>query len=161
MEIDIIEVTEEQLNKFSAVQWQLLRTAQKNKNKLKHNLETDMEIFKKTLLANNTRFSSVYEQKLAALTEEYEYEVEILKEQLLYSLSLGEPYPSDEDLENIGYIVDWSLTYNERYRIVRDYYLAISDPSERMALYANDEVAKKYLSSYYITLYDVLSSYSR
>ena len=41
MEFDIIDVTEEELEKFTAVQMQLLRTAQKNKNNLKYNLEKD------------------------------------------------------------------------------------------------------------------------
>ena len=36
MEFDVIEVTEEELKNFTAVQMQLLRTAQKNKNALRY-----------------------------------------------------------------------------------------------------------------------------
>ena len=60
-----------------------------------------------------------------------------------------------------GYIVDYTLPYSERYKLVRDYYFTIEDPQERLALYTVDEVAKQYLSSYYRTLYDVLYSYSK
>ena len=63
--------------------------------------------------------------------------------------------------ESAGYIVDYNLSYNERYVIVRDFYLAIPDTDERLALYGADEVAKKYLSSYYSTLYSVLATYSK
>ena len=63
--------------------------------------------------------------------------------------------------EGAGYVVDYSLSYSERYVIVRDYYLAIADPAERMALYTADEVAKRYLDSYYGSLYNVLYTYSQ
>ena len=80
-------------------------------------------------------------------------------------MSLTDPTAGDEGTgtpdETTGYIVDYSLTYSERYVIVRDYYLSIEDPDERMTLYAADGVAKNYLSSYYKTLYNVLSTYSR
>ncbi len=57
--------------------------------------------------------------------------------------------------------MDYTLSYNERYRIVRDYYLSITDPAERMALYSADDTARKYLGSYYASLYNVLYSYSK
>ncbi|MDE7215136.1 MAG: hypothetical protein K2N68_04810 [Clostridia bacterium] len=52
MKFDVIEVTEEQLAKYSAVQMQLLRTAQKNKNELKYKTERELELFKKLLLTD-------------------------------------------------------------------------------------------------------------
>ena len=161
MEFDIIDVTEEELEKFTAVQMQLLRTAQKNKNNLKYNLEKDLEIFSRIVLTGDVKNSSLYEQKKAELTAEYNREIAALIEQLNYGLHLNEPYPDNEDLQKVGYIVDFSLNYTERYRIVRYYYLSISDTSLRMAQYGADEVAKKYLGSYYSTLYDVLYTYSR
>lgn len=161
MTFDIIEITDKELAKLTVVQMQLLRTAQKNKNNLRANLEKDMDLFVKYALTNDVKDSSLIEQKRAELEAEFERQVAIIAEQLEYSMTLNEPYPEDEDLENVGYIVDYSLPYTDRYNIVRDYYLAISDASERMALYSADEVAKKYLGSYYITLYNVLSTYSK
>lgn len=162
MTFDIIEITEEELKNYSAVQMQLLRTAQKNKNKLRRNLEKEMEMFEQIVLTDDVYNSSLVAQKRAALEAEFDYEVEILVEQLLYSLELNSPTAGDdENYEDVGYIVDYSLSYAERYNIVKNYYLSIEDPSERMALYAADEVAKKYLSSYYVPLYNTLSTYSK
>ena len=162
MEFDVIEVTEEQLKKFTAVQIQLLRTAQKNKNELSLKHAEELELFKKLVLTDGMKNSSLYESKRAELAAEFDREVGIIVEQLEYALDLYEPFfdGSGGD-ESVGYIVDYSLSYTERYKIVRDYYLSIPDPAERMSLYANDAIAKKYLQSYYSTLYDVLSTYSR
>ena len=141
---------------------QLLRTAQKKKNQLVHGMENDLEMFRQLLMTNGTNWSTLYRQKQAALQSELDYQVAILKEQLLYSMELNEPYPdADSDQEKVGYIVDYSLSYTDRYNIVRAYYLSIENPVERMNLYANDEVAKRYLGSYYSTLYNVLYMYSQ
>lgn len=164
MEFDVIEVTEEQLKKFTAVQMQLLRTAQKNKNALKVKYAQELELFQKLVYTDGMKNSSLYEGKRAELAAEFEREVGIIVEQLNYSIEQNGPFNDGSGSggdQSVGYIVDYSLSYTERYIIVRDYYLSIPDPAERMSLYANDAVAKKYLQSYYSTLYDVLSSYSR
>ena len=76
-------------------------------------------------------------------------------------MELSEPIiPENPDVANVGYLVDYSLPYTDRYSIVREYYLSIKDPDERLNLYAADQVAKDYLSSYYRTLFNVLYSYS-
>ncbi|MDE7330323.1 MAG: hypothetical protein K2N30_04480 [Clostridia bacterium] len=161
MEFDIINLTPEELNRLTSVQMQVLRTAQKKKNELKENLEEDIKLFARLTLTNGTEASSLAEQKREELEAEFERECEKLAEQLNYSLSLSEPYPEPGEGDGeAGYIVDYSLSYNERYKIVRNFYLAIEDPSERMALYSADATAKKYLGSYYSSLYNVLYSYS-
>ncbi len=161
MTFDIVTFSQEQLDALSNVQMQLLRTAQKNKNKLQHDMENDLALFKKLLLTNGMYNSTLYSQKEAALLAEFNYQVEILKEQLLYALSINEPFPDQEaDQEKVGYIVDYSLSYTERYAIVREYYLAL-DAATRMNLYTNDDVAKRYLGNYYTTLYNVLYTYSQ
>ena len=162
MEFDIIEISEGKLKELTAVQMQLLRTAQKKKNELAHNMEQDLALFKKLVYTDDMKQSSLLEQKRAELTAEFDREVEILAEQLLYSMELSEPlFPDDEGNEDVGYVVDYSLSYTERYVIVRNYYIAIPDPYERIALYDADEVAKKYLGSYYTALYDVLLTYCK
>ncbi len=162
MTFDIIELTDDELEQLTAIQMQLLRTAQKKKNELVRGMQKDLEMFRLLIMGNGFSYSDIYAHKQADLQAELDYQVEILKEQLLYSMSLNEPLPDiDSDQEKVGYIVDYSLSYTDRYNIVRAYYLAIENPVERMNLYANDDVAKRYLGSYYTTLYNVLSMYSQ
>lgn len=162
MTFDIIELNEGELDRFSTIQVQLLRTAQKKKNELRHKLESELQLFMGLVLGNGMVNSTLYEHKREELEAEFEYQVEILKEQLLYSLEINEPYPDgDEDQEMVGYIVDYTLPYTDRYAIVREYYLAIEDAALRMQLYTDDDVAKRYLGSYYSVLYSVLYNYSR
>lgn len=162
MTFDIIPVNDTQLKSFSTIQMQLLRTAQKRKDELYHKLEGELSMFSRLLNTEGLHNSSLYGQKRDELTAEFEYQVEILREQLLYSLEMNEPFPDPDDASpDVGYIVDYTLSYIDRYAIVRAYYLAIEDPVERMNLYTNDEVAKRYLGSYYATLYNVLYTYSQ
>ncbi len=167
MTYDILDMEEEDILALSVVQTKLLRTAQKNKNELAHQLEEDKQAFYNIVVANGTLNSGIYEAKCAQLEAEYEREVEILKEQLIYNLSLNEPTTDDElgdsglgEDESTGYIVDYSLSYVERYTIVKNYYMAISDPNERMTLYASDTTAMAYLGQYYNTLYNLLAQYT-
>lgn len=162
MTFDILDYTDEQLEKLTTIQMQLLRTAQKKKNELVRGMEQDLKMFRMLIMGNGTSVSNLYELKKAELQAELDYQIEALKEQLIYSLELNEPVPdADSDQEKVGYIVDYSLSYTDRYNIVRAYYLAIENPVERMNLYTNDDVAKRYLGSYYSTLYNVLYMYSQ
>lgn len=162
MTFDILDYTDEQLEKLTTIQMQLLRTAQKKKNELVRGMEQDLKMFRMLIMGNGTSVSNLYELKKAELQAELDYQIEVLKEQLIYSLELNEPVPdADSDQEKVGYIVDYSLSYTDRYNIVRAYYLAIENPVERMNLYTNDDVAKRYLGSYYSTLYNVLYMYSQ
>ena len=161
MKFDVVEVSEEELKNFTAVQMQLLRTAQKGKDELLHKMENDLELFKKLVYNDDMRESSLLEQKRVELQAEYQYQLDIIIEQYNYGMELSEPrIPPNPDTSKVGYLVDYSLPYSDRYNIVREYYLSIPDPAERMNLYSKDEVAKDYLSSYYRTLYNVLYSYS-
>ena len=163
MDFDIIELTEEELDMLSTIQLKLLRTAQQNKNELYRRLQSDLQAYYLMCNTNNVYLSSLYQDKKAELEAEYDYEVEVLREQLLFNMALGEPTTGgetgDDGNDDSGYIVDYELSYIERYIQVRDFYLAIDDPSERMALLAADEVAQDYLGSYYTALYDYLSTF--
>ena len=165
-DFDVIEMPEEDFKNLTVVQMKLLRTAQQKKDELCRNLEKDFQMYKNIMMTAGMGRSTILWDKFTELSNEFEYKLAILEDNLRYNLSLNEPTNGD-DLgddggdESAGYIVDYSLSYNERYIIVRDFYLAIPDPNERMALYAADEVAKKYLGSYYGTLYNVLATYSK
>lgn len=160
MEIDVIEITEQELNRLSAVQMQLLRSAQKSKNKLRITLKEEFALHKKMFYANGMKNSSLVNAKYTELDEAYCRDVGEIVEQLEYGLNLNTPMPDDGTAdETTGYIVDYTLPYTDRYRLVRDYYLTINDPSQRLSLYSADATAKRYLGSYYSTLYDVLVAY--
>ena len=159
MVYDIINITGTELAALTTVQTKLLRTAQQKKNELYRKAEKELKAFRAFAYTSGMKNSSLIE-------DEAEYQTAILADNLIYNMSLNEPPSGGEGGdeggdESAGYIVDYTLSYNERYVIVRDFYLAISDPDERMALYAADETAKKYLASYYSTLYNVLATYSK
>ena len=166
MEFNIIDISEEELEKLTVVQMKMLRTAQQKKDELYHKMKKDYAMFSKVVGTSGMRNSTIASDFWKDMYEEFDYKCAIIADNLIYNMSLNEP-TTDDDMggdggdEQAGYIVDYSLSYNERYIIVRDYYLAIPDPDERMALYAADAVAKKYLGSYYGTLYNVLATYSK
>ena len=118
MTFDIIDLKEGELESFSIIQVQLLRTAQKKKNELYHKMQSDLEMFRLMILGNGMDSSTLFKAKQAALEAEYDDQVGVLREQLRYSLSINEPYPEDIDIESVGYIVDYSLSYTDRYAIV-------------------------------------------
>lgn len=164
MTYDIIEITEEEAENLETVRLKLLRTAQQKKNELYHRLENELAEQRRLSYSNGMENSTLYEQAAAELRAEYDYQVAILKEQLLFNMSLGEPTNDGEtgggDNDNSAYLVDYELSYLERYVHVRDYYLTIEDPNERLALLAADKVAYKYLGSYYNTLFNYLASFT-
>lgn len=166
MRFDIIDITEDRLKELSVVQMKMLRTAQQKKDELVRKFEKELNMFRSVVFTSGMKNSTLIEDKDRELRDELGYQTALLADNLIYNMSLNEPsnggdIGGDGGDEEAGYIVDYTLTYNERYIIVRDYYLAITDPDERMALYAADETAKKYLSSYYTTLYNVLATYSK
>lgn len=164
MTYDIIVISEYEANNLETVQLKLLRTAQQKKNELERKLKKELEEYKRLTYANGTENSTLYEDVEKELTAEYEYQVAVLREQLVFNMSLKEPTEGgetgDEGNDSSGYLVDYELSYLERYIQVRDYYLAIEDPNERIALLAADEVAQKYLGSYYNTLFNYLVQFT-
>lgn len=164
MDFDIIELTNAEVEALTIVQLKLLRTAQQKKDALFHQLKKDLKTYELMTYTNGVNMSSLYEAKRSELETEYEYQVEILREQLIFNMSLNEPTSDGETggsgSDNAAYPVDYELSYLERYVLVRDYYMTIEDPDERIALLAADEVARKYLDSYYTTLYNYLYSFT-
>ena len=158
MQFDIIDLSEEEIKKLSVAKMRLLRAAQKQKNELKRKAEEDFKKFREKVLGAGMKNSSLLADKRAALDEEVNCKCAILADDLIYNMSVSSVNSSDADSP---YLVDYSLSYNERYVIVRNYYMAITDREERMRLYSADEVAKKYLGAYYETLYNVLATYDK
>ena len=166
MEFDIINITQDELEKLTVVAYKMLRTAQQKKDELVRKADEELKSFKRIVLTNGMKNSSLLDARSAEIQTDLNREVALLADNLLYNMSLNEPTNGDDlggsgGEEGAGYIVDYTLPYNQRYAIVRDYYFSIADPQERMSLYVADETAKKYLDRYYGTLYDVLYSYSK
>lgn len=160
MQYDVIEISEEELSQLSTIQIRLLRTAQQKKDEMCRNAERDKQLFYRIALTNGIFNSSIVAAKNKEIDDELYMQLKILKDNLIYNMTLSEPSGGDDLGEDpdVGYIVDYSLSYNERFIIVRDYYLKISDPVERLNLYRADETARKYLSTYYTALYDYFYS---
>lgn len=165
MTFDIISITRQELENLETVQLKLLRTAQQKKNELEVKLKNELREYRIITYNNGAQDSSLYTEYEKEAVKEYERQVEVIREQLLFNMSLKEPTVTDEvgdsGNDSSGYLVDYSLSYIERYIQVRDYYLSIPDPYERLALYRKDEVAIKYLGSYYNALYDYLIQFTQ
>lgn len=159
MKFDIIKITDEELKNFSVAKMKLLRSAQQKKDELARKAEREIQSFCEKAYTAGMKNSTLIDDKKSEIYEELNYRVAILADNLIYGLSLcNDPAGDGEKAE---YTVDYSLSYNERYIIVRDYYLKITDRETRMAKYSADEVAKQYLGTYYGTLYNVLASYDK
>lgn len=165
MKFDIITLNDTELSLLSVVQMKLLRTAQQKKDELEHKRDSEYALYKAVAQNSGLYRSSMVEDKYGDLGKDLEFSVGQLRDNLLYNMSLNEPTNPDDMGDSgvddrAGYIVDYSLPYMERYINVRNYYLSIPNPVERMVMYNADETAKKYLGNYYDTLYDVLENYS-
>ena len=163
MQFDIIDLSEEELLALSTVQTRLLRTAQKQKDELEVQLAADKQTYKNILISAGMLNSGLYEDKCDELDDECARQVAVIRDDLIYNMSLNVPSADDDDDPaeggGVGYIVDYSLSYLDRYQIVRNYYMSIADPAERIAAYTADETAKAYLGQYYTTLYNVFYQY--
>ena len=153
MQFDVIELTEEEIEDLTIAQMKLLRKAQRSKDELIRKAEQDFEQFKQSVWTAGMKYSSLLDDKREEIDNELNYRLDILADDLIYNMSI-----SDGGEQVVGYLVDYSLSYNDRYIIVRDYYLAIEDKNLRMKKYESDAVAKKYLGDYYNILYNILKT---
>lgn len=160
MEFDIIEVSDDYYDSLTMAQRRVLREAQIKKNGLVRKAEKEIAKFRRKLYTNGVQTSSLLAQKTAEIYSELEYETEVLKSRLLFDIERLTPDKEEElDYSSAPYLVDFKLNYTDRYVIVRDYYLSLPDPRERVQLYLQDEIAKIYLGIYYTSLYNVLMTY--
>lgn len=156
MEYDIIELKAGEYANFTVAQRRTLRTAQKKKNELLRKAEKELEDYRLKLLTAGMKFSTLYDEKKTELDREVGIQLEILIDDLKFDLNKDKYMSGGSGVGgDVGYLVDYSLSYSERYTIVRDYYLGISK-DERLKRYDTDETAKQYLGSYYEVLFTVL-----
>lgn len=156
MEIDIISYTPEQFSVLTGEQLLQIKEAQMKKNDLLRNLEERLQKEKEKLVENGMIHAGIWALLEEKLRSECEDEIAWLRDTLLFYLR----YSGAEDILSAPYTVDYSLSEIERYNVVRDYYMgAYDDPVERLNAYRKDEVAMKYLSEYYSSLYDYFNDF--
>lgn len=164
MTFDIIEITESEIKALSTPQRRLLASAQQKKNELLHKLEAELAELKRQTYTNRVDESSIYSDMESEIIAECAYQVDSIRKKLIFDMednksSLGSG--SGGSGVDAPYRVDYSLSYVDRYIIVRDYYLSIPDPYERLELYRKDTVAYDYLGSYYGALSNYLASLTK
>ena len=155
MTIDIITYTDTQFSELSDEQLLEVRSAQLKKNKLTESLAKALQAEKERLVKNGVFTSNIWELLKIKLTEECEAEITALREGLLFYLRFSSHATTEEE-ENSPYVVDYSLSYEDRLTIVKNYYEATyADPVVRYDEFLADPVVKQYLGELYAPLHDV------
>lgn len=150
MTIDIISYTDAQMAALSNEQLMEVMQAQIEKERLYEKLQEDLRAADADLIDRGVFHSSLRVQKRNKLENDYEKEVERLRDGLLFFLR----YSYRPGTPSVGYEVDYSLSDAERVEIVKNYYnTTYDDPLERLNAFEEDTVAKQYLGEYYAPLY--------
>lgn len=163
MNIDILNLTDAQINALSYAQRRILYEGQQKKDALTTQLLKDRENAKLSLIALGTARSDMLSYKYVALDEAYEQAVQLLAQQTLENMETAE---TDGDIstvttEDYSYpdSPDYSLSYPDRFAVVRTYYMKTEDPIERYSAFLADDVARDYLGEYYYTMRYYLKSF--
>lgn len=164
MPFDVIKITDEEVAKLTDEQLLILQKAQQEKAAIERDYEITLFDERCRLARAGVLSSSMLYAKSLDMQILMDIKKAELADNTVLMLKIKEPKKKEESggttpAPQAPYTVDYSLSYNERYIIVREYYLGISDRTRRMQLYASDEIAKDYLSTYYKPLYNVLATY--
>lgn len=142
-----------------------VRKAQEKKDKLTAKVEEDKAKAKYDCLEKGILRSSMLQQVYARLDEEYNQAVEQIIDNLLFELDfLGDAGVGGGSGDSQEYAYPYNPNYNldsaGRYYAVYNYYMAMTDPAIRFALFQADTLAPDYLGEFYGTLYARLRSYA-
>ena len=152
MNIDIITFTNEQYATLNEAQLKEVYEAQEKKNRLSWKRDEEMEKEKYRLVKNGTFVSGIWSAYCAQKQAEYEREVDILREALLYYLRYSVRVDGGD---SAPYLVDYALEETERARIVKEYYdTTYTDAEERFTAFKEDLVAVRYLGEMYAPIWD-------
>lgn len=156
MVIDIISYTEAQYAALNEEQLLEVKSAQLKKNTLDRKLQEDLEAEKHRLVKNGIFDSKIWKIYKNNRQAAHNLEVETLRESLLFFLQYA---AKPDQSAPVTYTVDYSLTMEERYNVVKDYYMTAYDsPNARLNAFLKDSVATAYLGEWYSTLYNYLKS---
>ena len=154
MTIDIISYSEQQLAALSAEKLLEVRRAQIKKDALSEELAERLKTEKGKLINNGTFPSNLWSMIVSKLTQEYNAQVEQLRDSLLFYLH----YVADDApivYPDVPYTVDYSLSEDERMFIVKEYYeTTYTDKAARYAAFKKDDFVKVYIGELYLPLHD-------
>ncbi|MBQ8309070.1 MAG: hypothetical protein IJX96_04475 [Clostridia bacterium] len=154
MIIDIISYTDAQYAALTEEQLLEVKSAQLKKNKLDLALEEAKLKEKHRLIDNGIFLSKTWALYCEKLQAEHDSEVENLRESLLFYLRFSAKAETEEE-SGVGYTVDYALSIEERFAIVKQYYeINYTDETERFEAFKADKVAVAYLGELYAPLYD-------
>jgi len=160
MVIDIISYTDTQYAALSEEQILEVQQAQLKKNRLLIKLEEDKRKEKYRLIENGVFLSKIWDLYCEKLQKEYDNEVENIRESLLFYLRFTSKTESDSSQTgptDAPYTVDYSLTMEERFYIVKEYYeTTYTNGKQRYDAFLLDKVAIVYLGELYAPLHDYL-----
>ena len=164
MQIDVIDLTNPCYSALSPVQLAAVRAAQVKKNKAVAATEEKKQKFINKLVSNHFSHSLVYSLQQSLFDEELERDVDMIREELLYTLAYKTTGKEGNEFGPYSYPEnpDYSLTESQRFILVRQYYMDLTtDPRARLEAYAGDSLARGYLGRFYDTLYEMLKSYCK
>lgn len=151
MKIDIISYTDTQYAALTEEQIQEIKAAQLEKNRLESALAEAKLKEKHRLIERGIFLSGIWEAYQEKLQAEHDQKIESLRDSLLFYLR----FSTKPDAYGTGYTVDYNLSVEERFAIVRQYYEnKYTDASERFEAFEKDKVAVVYLEDLYSALYD-------
>lgn len=152
--IDIIDFTDKQFSLLTKGQLQTIKTTQQKKNRLYKDLQDTLRKEKHRLVKNGVYRSEIYNLLVERLTEEYDQEISLMKQCLLFYLQYSMK-PNEGEMSAVGYEVNYSYTMEERLRIVKTYYESnYTNADQLYAEFLKDEVAPQYVGIYYAALAD-------
>ena len=154
MIIDVIAFTDAQFASLTDEQLLEVQAAQQRKNRLKRQLDENLRTEKNRLVKNGLFHSEIYDLIEEKLCGEYETEISLIKEGLLFYLRYAmRPGTGITPDTAAPYLVDYSLSYEERAVIVKEYYdTAFNSYVEAYEAFLKDEVAPQYMGEYYGSL---------
>ena len=154
MKIDIVDFSESQFAVMSMEKLREIRSAQVKKDRMTAELEKRIEEERKKLIDKGVYPSDVLEKIRAELTAEYDREITILREGLIFFLH----YAEDERegyADDVPYLVDFSLSEEQRMFIVKEYYeKTYEDGVVRYDAFKKDTFVRTYLGELYPPLHD-------
>ena len=162
MVIDIIDPGAPEYQDLTELQLAMIRAAQTEKNAIVAKAASEKEKLFLKMLKNNMARSSVLQNEYAAIDDDAERQVEVVREDLLHRLAYENLYGDANENGEYRYPENpnYHLDYPQRFLVVRDYYMHVTtDPQARLNAYSMDSLARTYLGEFYQTLYDLLASY--